>query len=193
MATSCYSGSPGQVCSVLPLAAFKAVAHEVWWTCAGAGLWLLRQSPGLQAFIHVLALAHRVALLRGGGYCGVLHFCGEHFFGDADAPGLVKDATLNIAFVMTMMCVAVGMGYIFLNSGIDMVHRSRRLFDTFLSFKWSGIVFELENAWRVEEFVVLAVMSGFGTMESFLPKNYRGMEKAGGIVAPEAKWFLDVD
>ena len=132
MATSCYSGSPGQVCSVLPLAAFKAVAHEVWWTCAGAGLWLLRQSPGLQAFIHVLALAHRVALLRGGGYCGVLHFCGEHFFGDADAPGLVKDATLNIAFVMTMMCVAVGMGYIFLNSGIDMVHRSRRLFDTFL-------------------------------------------------------------
>ena len=84
------------------------------------------------AFIHVLALAHRVALLRGGGYCGVFHFCGEHFFGDADAPGLVKDATLNIAFVMTMMCLAVGMGYIFLSSGIDMVHRSRRLFDTFL-------------------------------------------------------------
>ena len=51
----------------------------------------------------------------------------------------------------------------------------------------------MENARRVEEFVVLAVKSGFGTMESFLPKNYRGMEKAGGIVAPEAKWFLDVD
>ena len=40
-------------------------------------------------------------------------FCGDHFFGDSDVPGWVKNATLNIAFIMTMMCVAVGKGYFF--------------------------------------------------------------------------------